>query len=476
MPVGYGQAETRHNPIDNLEKSMGKKVQFTSRIGLIAATVGSAVGLGNIWRFPAEVQQGGGAAFLAIYVLCVIILGIPVMLAEFTVGRAGRSDAIGAFRNLGAARPWWFAGMTGLLASYLILCFYMVVAGWTLEYLWQSLTGDLYNTVAGTDSATQSFDAHMTEYIGTTWPPLISTFILIAVNLGVLLMGVQKGIERASNILMPLLFAILVVFCCFSLTLPGASDGLHYFLNPDFSKVTTDVVLSALGQAFFSLSLGMGILITFASYYPRTANLTRTAATVSALDLMVSLLMGFIIFPAVMTFGLDGESTAGATLVFVTLPEIFAQMPGTQVWSSLFFVLLLVAALTSTISISEVSIKFMQDRFGLTRTRACMAVILPLFVFSTICSLSNGVLSDVRILGMNIFDLLDNFATNILLPLTAIGTCLYVGWGAPEKLLWSQLTNDGTIRNRLYRPIRFTIRYIAPILIGAVLVWYFIKG
>lgn len=457
---------------------MSKKVQFSSKVGLIAATVGSAVGLGNIWRFPAETQANGGAAFLIIYVLCVFILGIPVMTAEFSLGRAGRSDAVGAFKNLGAKKPWWSVGLLSVIASYMILCFYMVVAGWTFEYLWQSVTGGLYEptgaavTAAGTAPVTD-FAAKMQLYTGTALNPLINTFIVILINMAVLVTGVQKGIERISNILMPVLFVILLVFCAFALTLPRAAEGLAFFLSPDFSKVTASTVLSALGQAFFSLSLGMGILITYSAYYPKSARLGKTAVTVSMLDMLVAVLMGLIIFPAVMSFGLAGESIKGATLVFVTLPEVFAQMPGTQMWSALFFVLLLVAALTSTISIAEVSVRFMIDRFKLSRVKAVMAVLLPLCLFSSVCSLSQGPWSDWTIAGFTIFDFLDNLATNIFLPVVAIGICLYMGWFAPKGLLHDELTNSGTIRGA-YRALRFLIRYVAPVLIAFVLISYFL--
>ena len=452
---------------------MAKKVQFGSRIGLIAATVGSAVGLGNIWRFPAEAQANGGAAFLVVYIICVAVLGIPVMLAEFSLGRGTGRDAIGAFRKLSPGKPWWLTGALAVLASYLILSFYMVVAGWTLEYFWQSLTGGLYAPVAGSENAADpmqfSFKAHMGDYITGSWRPLVVTYVMIAINLVILMKGVQKGIEKMSNVMMPVLFLLLVGFACVAMTFPKAMEGLTYFLHPDFSKITPGVMVNALGQAFFSLSLGMGILITYSSYFPKRTNLINTSVTVAGLDLLVALLMGFIIFPAVMSFGLDGESLEGATLVFVTLPEVFAQLPGTQFWSALFFLLLMVAALTSTISLAEVAIAFMEKHFGLSRIKACMWVMLPLTVLSTLCSLSQGVLSDVLIFGMNLFDFLDNTATNIMLPLAAIFTCIFLGWAVPDKFFRDELSNHGSFVVRSYPVIRFIIRYAAPILIAVIL-------
>lgn len=448
---------------------MAQQSFFKSKIGLIAATVGSAVGLGNVWRFPAETQANGGAAFLLIYILCVMILGIPVMLAEFSLGRAGNSDAVSAFKNLGAARGWWGVGALGILASYIILWFYMVVAGWTLEYLIQSLTGVLYDPIAGVPDGSGQFAARMNQFISEGPGAVVNTFLMIAINIGVLLLGVQKGIERLSSVLMPLLFLLLLVFCYVSVTLPDATAGLEYFLNPDFSKITPGVVLNALGQSFFSLSLGMGILITYSSYFPAKTKLIKTAFTVSLLDLLVAVMMGIIIFPAVMSFGLQNHGLEGATLVFVTLPEVFSQMPGTQFWSVLFFLFLLVAALTSTISIAEVSVKFMQDRFRFGRAKACLVVLCPLFLFSTVCALSQGPLSHIKIFGMTIFDSLDFFATNICLPVGSIFLCIYLGWFAPVGLFERQLTNDGTIRSRFVGIIRFIIRYLAPVLIALVL-------
>lgn len=454
---------------------MANKVEFGSRIGLIAATVGSAVGLGNVWRFPAETQANGGAAFLIVYILAVFILGIPVMIAEFSLGRGGGSDAVGALKNIGASRVWWGIGFLAILASYLILSFYMVVAGWTLEYLWQSITGHLYAPVEGESSLNGTFAVHMREFIERPWNPLINTYVMILINIFVLARGVQKGIEKISNVLMPLLFMLLLVFAGVAFTLPEAAEGLRFFFHPDFSKLTPTVLLNALGQAFFSLSLGMGILITYSSYFPRSTKLVRTSVTVSLLDLTVAVMMGMIIFPAVMSFGLQGEGLEGATLVFVTLPEVFSMMPGTQLWSILFFLLLLVAAVTSTISLAEVSIRFLQDRFGMKRIKACLVVLLPLFALSTLCSLSQGVLADFRIAGYTIFDGLDMLATNIMLPLGSLLLCIYLGWFAPKKLLPSEITNHGKLRVHFLPVIIFIIRYVAPILIFIVLITPLLK-
>ena len=453
-------------------KKSNKNLTFSSKIGLIAATVGSAVGLGNIWRFPAVAQANGGGAFLIIYIGCVILLGIPVMLAEFSIGRAGKSDAIGSMKSLGAGKGWRSFGGLSIMAAYLILSFYMVVVGWTVEYLWESITGELYANVGPDMKST--FAGHMKEYISDTWTPMVATVIMIVINIGVLLGGVQKGIERLSNWLMPVLFVLLVVFCIRALSFEKALEGYTFFLRPDWSVVTSGTFISALGQAFFSLSLGMGVLVTYSSYFPGDTNLTKTAVTVSLLDLLVAVMMGLIIFPAVMSFGLNGEGIEGATLVFVTLPEVFMQMHGTQIWSILFFLLLAVAALTSTISVAEVAVACIRDRFKVSRLKAVLIVMLPLFVISPICSLSQGALSGMTIFGLSIFNFLDTLATNVLLPVVSIGLCIWLGWFAPKGLLSDQLSNAGSLKTRLALPIRFIIRWIAPLLILTVFICGFL--
>lgn len=452
---------------------MSSKNELGTKIGLIAATVGSAVGLGNVWRFPAETQTNGGAAFLLLYIVCVLLLGIPVMLAEFSLGRGGRSDAIGVFKKLSPLSKWWITGLLAVIASYIIICYYMVVAGWTLEYFIESGGGGLYDTLnaaASQQSLRGTFSAKMDEYVSSDLRPLLYTYAMIAINIAVLLGGVRKGIENLSNVLMPLLFVILLVLCFITLSLPDSGEGVKFFLTPDFSRITPGVVVSALGQAFFSLSLGMGILITYSSYYPADTKLVRTSVIVSLLSLLVAVLMGLIIFPAVKSFGLDSEPLRGATLVFVTLPEVFANLPAPRVWSALFFLLLLVAALTSTISIAEVSVKMMIDRFRLSRRAGVFIVLLPLLGFSAVCSLSFGSLADFRIFGLTVFDLFDQVTTNIFLPVISLGVCIYMGWFAPKHLLADELSNNGTLRSPFTGIILFIIKYVAPVLIATILI------
>lgn len=448
---------------------MSSKTTFTSKLGVIAATVGSAVGLGTVWRFPYEVQNNGGSIFLVTYLVCVLLMGIPVMLAEFSLGRGSGSDSVGAFRRLTPGKPWWIIGATAVLASYLILIYYMVVAGWTLEYLWMSITNQLYAGIDTAPNRTAVFSSIMNESLSTGWRPAFWTSVMILLNILVLLRGVKKGIERMANTLMPLLFVILVVFCCVALSLPNAMEGVDFFLRPDFSKMNPQVLISAVGQAFFSLSLGMGILITYSSYYPKTTKLARTSVTVSGLVFLVAVLMGLIIFPAVKSFGITSD-TQGVTLIFVTLPEIFTQMPATQLWSILFFFLLVVAALTSTVSVAEVTIAFLAAKFRMHRKKACYVTLVPLFLLSSICAMSLGPLSHLQILGKTIFDALDYLTSNIMLPVVAIFVCIYVGHVLPKSFLRDEMTNRGTMRSAVVPTILFIIRYIAPLLIAAVLI------
>ncbi len=449
--------------------------QFGSKLGLIAATVGSAVGLGNIWRFPAEAQSNGGAAFLLLYIVCLVVLGIPVMLAELSLGRAGRADAFGTFKKLAPGTPWYFVGVFGIVGSYLIGIFYMVVEGWSLEYLVTSVTGALYEGVgsvtpgSNVEAADNAFILKMQEYISSPWMPMIYTCIVIIINLVILLGGVQKGIERLSNIMMPSLFVVLLVLCCVSLSLPNSMAGLEWFLKPDFSKITGSTIINAMGQTFFSLSLGMGILITYASYYPDKTNMPQTSAIVCAASLLVALLVGFVIFPAVSSFGLADHELEGTTLVFQTLPVVFACLPATRLCSALFFLLLFFAAITSTVSIMEVSIAFLCDKKKFSRKKAVCIAMLPLLVFSSICSLSFSTLADFKIFGMTMFDFLDSFTTNVLLPIGAILLCIFAGWVAPKHLMKNQLTNFGTLSSWVVKPVIFILRWVAPVLIALIL-------
>lgn len=444
--------------------------QFASKIGLVAATVGSAVGLGTVWRFPAETQAGGGAAFLLIYVLCILVLGIPVMLAEFALGRGGGSDAIGSYKALSPHGKWHYGGLLAVIAATLIMMFYMVVGGWALEYLLNSITGDLYGNLRLHDNANEAFTEVMHNYVYTDFMPVVNAVLMVGINIAILLGGVQKGIERLSTITMPILFLLLAVFCCYTLTLDGAGQGVKFFLSPDFSKITPSVVVSAMGQAFFSLSLGMGILVTYASYFPKDTNLTRTSVTVCISTLLVAILMGLIIFPALTSFGLSDRDVSGTTLVFVTLPEMFTHMPGTQLWSIAFFALLLIAALTSTVSLAEVPIAYIQHRYNTKRSTAVLVTLLPIAACAAICAMSFGSLSWIHIMGQSIFSFLDSLTSYIMLPVVALITCIYIGWFAPKGLMRDQLSHGRARHSMMVPLVIFAIRILAPACIIIILV------
>lgn len=448
---------------------------FGSKIGLLAATIGSAVGLGTIWRFPAVVQSQGGSAFLLVYFFCLLLFGIPVMLGEFSLGRAGGPNVLGIFRTLSPKTRWWLVGLCGLLASYLILPFYMVVAGWGLEYLWLSLSGSLFEGIdfAATSSEnSRVFSERMNDIMASPVEPVLWTYGMVLLNLLILVKGVQKGIEKMSKVLMPVLFLLLVVFCVVSLSLPGAMQGVEFFLKPDFSKVTPQMVVYALGQALFSLSLGMGVLLTYAAYFPKDTKLTQTSVTVSMSTLLIAVLMGLIIFPAAASFGLidNPQELSGVTLVFVTLPGVFTQMGCPQLWAVLFFFLLFVATITSTVSIAEVTIAFLCDHFRLGRVASCCLVLLPLFITSAICSLSLGAVPWLQIASRSVFDFLDSLTTNWLLPLSALGVCLYIGWFLKKDFIHGQLSNQGALSAREWRAVRFLLRYVCPLSILALFI------
>lgn len=431
--------------------------KFATRFGVIATTVGSAVGLGNIWRFPYEAGSNGGSAFLIIYIACVLVIGVPVVCAEFLMGRASRLNIFGAFRSLSprSGYRWAWIGFMGIFASMLILSFYSVVAGWTAEYFAQSASA----MVAGTSSA-EPFDTFTGGYRCVLW-----TIVVLALNAAIVLGGVRKGIERVSNWLMPLLFLLLLVLAVNSLLLPGAPDGLGFLFAPDFSSLDSGTVLSALGQAFFSLSLGLGTMMIYGSYFSDDTPIVRSALTTAGLDTLVAILAGVIIFPAVFTFG--AEPSAGPKLVFEVLPDIFHQMAGGAVWSTVFFLLLLLAALTSTISMSEICIAFLCEQWGMSRRRAVAVNTIVAMALGTLCALSFGPMADFKILGKTVFDLFDFATSNIFLPLGGMCVAVFTGWVVRRSVVSSQLA---PAPRALVACIVFSLRYIAPAAIAVIFI------
>lgn len=442
---------------------MGKRAQFATRMGVIAATVGSAVGLGNIWRFPYEAGEHGGGAFLVLYIVCVMLLGIPVMIAEFVIGRSTHRNALSALQMLKPGSKFHWVSYVGIMASLMILSFYSVVAGWIVEYLFQSISGGLSGHTA------QEYSEMFGAFTANPYRSVLWTMLFLLINFLVLRRGIEKGIERLSNIMMPILFLILIVFCVNSVLLPNSSAGLRFLFNPDFSKLTPKVVLGALGQAFFSLSLGLTCLLTYASYFSDKTPIVRSATIVAVLDTVVAILSGIIIFPAVFSFGL--EPAAGPKLVFEILPGIFQQMPGGYFWAVAFFLLLFFASITSTISMSEISIAYFVEVRKMSRSNATLANTLIALVFGMLCALSFGVLSDFRLFGMTLFELFDYVSSNVLLPIGGVMLAVFVGWIVDRKVVDEQLTDYGTRRITLKHPIYFCIRYVAPICITLIFLY-----
>ena len=408
---------------------METRHDFGSKLGAVLASAGSAVGLGNVWRFPTEVGNNGGAVFIFIYLICIAVIGIPVMMSEFLIGRHTHTNTISAFAKLAPGKWWRIEGVAGVFVAFLILSYYIVISGWTLFYLIESLCGHL--------KADRDYSLVFTDFVGNPWQPV----------------------------------RILVV-CSFSM--PVSSEGLRFLLKPDFSKITASVLLSAVGQAFFSLSLAMGCLCTYASYFRSDTNLPKTAASVSVIDTFVAILSGFIIFPAV--FSVEGVSVdAGPGLVFITLPSVFniafSQVPVLgYIFSGFFYLLLLLAALTSAISLHESVTAYVLEAFHLSRRKAAAAVSISCLTLGVACSLSFGLWSDLTLFGLTIFELFDFTASKIILPIGGIIICLFTGWYLDRKLVEAELTNGGTLRFRLFRLYYFIIRYVAPLAIAAVFV------
>ena len=437
---------------------------FATRLGIVLATAGSSVGLGNIWRFPVETGANGGAAFILIYLLCVIFLGVPMMTAEFIIGRRAHTDIASAYQRLAPRQPWYITGYAGMLCVTLILSYYSVVAGWVLKYAVDAATGTLASV---SDTA-----AYFSDFSTSTWTPLFFALVFLLLTHIIIVRGVQNGIERFSKLLMPLLLIIMLLLAIGSLTMSGAAAGVEFLLKPDFSKIDSSVVLSALGQAFFSLSIAIGCLSTYASYFKPDVPLMKTAANVVGIDTVVAILSGFIIFPAV--FSVVGVAPdAGPGLVFVTLPEIFNSLFRSVPWlgygfSLMFYVLLVLAALTSTISMHEEVTAFFVDRYGTSRRRAAVYMTATTIVLATLCSLSFGPLADFRpFFGRGFFDAFNDVTALWIMPLSGIVLSIFVGWRLPKSLVIEELTNHHTLHypDWLFHGFFFLIRWVAPIAI-----------
>lgn len=436
-----------------------KRENWGSRLGFILAAAGSAVGLGNIWKFPYMAGENGGGAFLIIYLALVFTIGISVMLAEFVIGRMSEKNAIGAFVKLKGGL-WPIVGLCGVAAAFLILSFYSVVAGWTISYMIKSISGAL----SIEDPA--ALGGIFGDFISDPVSPLIFHAIFMALTVFVVLAGVGAGIERASKILMPALFALLIILIIRSVTLPGGSEGVAFLLSPDFSKVTWNTVSDALSQAFFSLSLGMGAMITYGSYLSKKENIAGAAGWVTLLDTAVAVMAGLLILPAVFAFGFD--PSAGPGLTFITLPAVFAHMPMGSLFAFMFFLLLGIAALTSAVSILEVVVAYFVDDRGVSRKTAAVVIGLIIFLLGIPSSLSLGVMSDVTFFGKSFFDLMDFISSNLLLPIGGLFISLFVGWVVWGKAKEEIIAHNGVVPGWI-TAWGLIVKFVAPVAIAFIL-------
>lgn len=438
-----------------------EREHFSSRFAVIAAVAGSAVGLGNIWKFPYVLGNNGGSAFMLIYIICVVVLGIPLMMSEFVIGRRAQTNSFRAFHKLAPAFRWTFLGIIPSIAAFFILSYYTTIAGWTLEYLYQSVIGGY------TDNSAAEITKEFQHFYNSMTAPLFWQFCFFALTAYIVYAGVKKGIEKYSKIMMPLMVILMIGMCIKSLSLEGASQGLNFLFAPDFSKINARVILEALGQAFFSLSLGMGILITYASYMSKKEKIHQTAAIVVLADTLLAVLAGVMIFPAVFSFNIAPDSGAG--LVFVTLPNIFNQMSGGYFFAVIFFLLLTMAALTSTISILEVIVSLVQEEMSWQRKKATIVATLTVAVVGVFCTISFGLGEQYHIFGMQLFDALDYLTSNWLLPLGGVFAVVFVGYVMKKEDVQAELSNEQSFTVKWFSSYRFVIRYLAPVAIVLIL-------
>lgn len=438
-----------------------QRENFGSKFGVIAAAAGSAVGLGNIYRFPCEAGENGGGAFLIVYLLIIVFLGIPLMLSEFIIGRRSHRNTVGAFKTLAPKTVWPIVGFVGVISSFLILAFYSTIAGWTLECIYKSLINFYHG------KSISEIEQGMTTF-NNSFRPFIWQTLFIILTAFIVLRGIEKGIEKYAKVLMPMLFVILIILCVKSLTLPNATEGLKFFFKPDFSKITPEVCISALGQAFFSLSVGMGVQITYGSYINKKDNLLTSSTSVVMTDTLVAILAGITIFPAAFAMGISPK--AGAGLAFNTLPLIFNQMAGGYIFCLIFFILLAIAALTSTISLLEASVAYFVEEHAIKRKKATIWCAIGALIVGLFATLSLKDNSNLVIGNMSFFNILDNLTANILMPVGGLLITIFIGWRLKKTAFIDELTNQGTTKIALKNIIFFITKYIAPLAIVTIIV------
>lgn len=434
-----------------------QRESWSSRFGFIMAAAGSAVGLGNIWRFPYLAGSNGGGAFILFYLIIVLVIGLSIMTAEFAIGRRTKLAAVGAYKKY--SNKWTFAGVIGVLSAFFIMGFYPVVGGWALAYMFKSVTGLLSNV----DGIGDAFGA----FISSPVEPIVWMAIYLIANIVVVAKGVSGGIEKVSKILMPSIYVLFIIITIRSLTLPGGWAGIEFLFKPDFSVVTGKTLLAALGQAFFSLSLGMGCMMTYGSYLNKEENLQSNALIVTLMDTSVAILAGVAIFPALFAYGMD--PAAGPGLVFVVVPTIFAQMGSIgMILSVVFFAALTVAAFTSSVSLLEVVVAYLMDERKMERKKSVNITGGIMIVTSTLSSLSMGALSGVTFLGVGFFDFFDILTDKIFLAIGGLLLAIFVGWFVKKEDLKDELTNGGTVKFALFELWYAVVKYVIPVAIAAV--------
>ena len=439
-----------------------ERARFGSKLGVILATAGSAVGLGNIWRFPYMAGQNGGAVFIMIYIFCILLLGIPCMISEFIIGRHGQANTARAYRKMAGGTMWSFIGYMGVLTGFLITGYYAVVSGWCLEYVWASVLGKLHGDPAFITNYFTSFSQDPVKPVFWTLIILLTTYLIIE-------NGVRDGIERASKLMMPTLFILLLIIVVASCMLPDAEKGIEFLFKPDFKKINGEVFLAALGQSFYSMSIAMGCICTYASYFSKHTNLTTSAVQIGVIDFIVARLAGLVIFPAAFSVGVRPDS--GPSLIFITLPNVFQQafsfIPSLGYFISvLFYILLSMAALTSLMSLHEVSTAFLQEEMVITRKKAARIVTISTIIVGAMCSLSLGAWSKYQFFGKTVFDLFDFVTGQLFLPIVGFLTCIFIGWFVPHKIVRDEFTNWGTLRNgTLFHIYLLLVKYVCPLCI-----------
>lgn len=436
---------------------------FGSKFGTLVAMAGSAVGLGNLWRFPYLVGENGGAAFIIVYILLSFLICLPIFVSEFIIGRRSQKNAFAAFRDLSDGSAWRWVGLFTVIVPLIVLSYYSVIGGWSVEYLIKSLT---FSFTGGSSRA--QISTMFSGFVSSTWAPLGVHTVFLLITTVVVMIGIKDGIEKFSKVMMPLLFVIVLTIAIYSVTLPGASAGIDYLFHPDFSKIDAKACAAALGQAFFSLSLGFGTILTYASYASKSDNIMTQSASTAISDLMFALISGVAIMPAVFAFGIDPQSGPG--LVFETLPYVFGQMPAGGVVAILFFLALLVAALTSSISMLEVAVAYLMEEKKFSRLTACITLFVICWIVGALCSLSFGPLSHIKIDGGNLFDFFDSLSSNVLMTLGSLFTVLFVGWRLKKTDIYDEFTNGGTLsaNAKMFGVLWFLIRYICPLAIIAI--------